>query len=114
MRAARRVGTARGHATPGCHQFLFIRRRMLRELGPTCFLPATRCPRFAPIPLYAPCMDRDRFNRLMAELEPEDLALIPRAIRVGWIDEAEADQWRRVYDAWQAFLGLDHEPPNPN
>ena len=48
-------------------------------------------------------MDRDRFNRLMAELEPDELALIPRAICVGWIDEAEADQWRLGFMAWDAF-----------
>ena len=59
-----------------------------------------------------------KFNGLMAEMTPEEIELIPRAVnvwlRAGWMDEAEADEWRRRYDAWLTFLDLDSSPPKPH
>ena len=47
---------------------------------------------------------------------PEEIQAIPRFVdtwvRAGWMEVDEAEEWRRHRDAWQAFLGLDHEPPN--
>ncbi len=83
---------------------------MLRELGPTCFLTATRPPTTAPIPPYAPGMDGSKLNALFAEMTPDEIEFIPRGVdawlRSGWMDQAEADQWRRRILAWQAFLAL--------
>ena len=62
-------------------------------------------------------MDGIKFDALMAEMTPDEIRLIPRGVdawlRAGWMDEAEADEWRRHYHAWQAFLELD-PPPNPH
>ena len=60
-------------------------------------------------------MDASKVNALMAEMDPEEIQVIPRMVdvwlRVGWMDEGEADEWRRHCDAWKAFLDLDHRPP---
>ena len=87
---------------------------MLRKLGLARSLPATRLSRTVPIPLYAPCMDGSRINRLLAEMTPDEIELIPRAVRAGWMDADEADEWRRHYHAWQAFFELNQELSNPN
>ena len=72
----------------------------------------------APIPRYARCMDGSKLNALFAEMTPDEIEFIPRGVDTwldaGWMDEAEADEWRRHCDAWQAFVGLDHQPPNPH
>ena len=57
-------------------------------------------------------------NAVLAKMDPEEIRLIPRFVDVwmgaGWMDEAEADEWRRHYDAWQQFVlespdsGLPH------
>ena len=69
----------------------------------------------APIPPYALGMTTTTINALMAEMDPEEIQAIPRFVdtwlRAGWMDEAEADEWPRHCDAWQAFLGLNHQPP---
>ncbi len=55
-------------------------------------------------------MNASRMNAAMADMTPEEIRLIPRFVDVwmgaGWMDEAEADEWRRHYDAWQRFLAL--------
>ena len=52
-------------------------------------------------------MDGSKFNVLMAEVEPHEIRDIPRFVdvwcRAGWMDEDEADQWRRGFLAWDAF-----------
>ena len=60
-------------------------------------------------------MTTSKLNSLLAEMHPEEIRLIPRFVDVwlgaGWMDDAEADEWRRHHHAWQAFLGLDNQPP---
>ena len=56
-------------------------------------------------------MATTKFNALLAEMTAEEIEWIPRGVdvwhRSGWMDQAEADQWRTHFAAWQAFLGLD-------
>ncbi len=92
--------------------------RWNRQLRPPAlhrFLTATGPSPTVPIPPYASSMDSSKFNAAMADMTPEEIRLIPRFVDTwldaGWMDEDEADEWRRHCDAWQAFLGLDHQPP---
>ena len=45
----------------------------------------------------------------MAEMYSDEIELIPRAIRAGWMEEDEADQWRLGFLAWDAFHRISPE-----
>ena len=58
-------------------------------------------------------MDGSKLNRLLAQMRPDEIELIPRAVRVwrraGWMDEAEADQWRLGAMAWAEYHDISPE-----
>ncbi len=83
---------------------------MLRELDLSRFLTATKPSTTVPISPYAPGMTTSKLNALMAEMDPEELQVIPRMVdvwlRVGWLEPDEAVEWQRRALVWTEFHGL--------
>ena len=66
-----------------------------------------------PISPYAPGMTTSTINALMAEMTPEEIELIPRAVRAwsnaGWMEPDEAVEWKLGAMAWAEYHDLPPE-----
>ena len=58
-------------------------------------------------------MDASTINALLAEMDPEEIQVIPRMVdawlRVGWIELDEAVEWQLGASAWAEFHDISPE-----